>query len=459
MQRGFYHGLLAAGGAVISAWSPAWSAGVIVPNQDVIEVAVERPAVGGRMIARHEGRIVLVSGAIPGERVRSLVERRARGVLLVRTVEVIESSPDRRDLAGDPACGGRSFAHIAYRRQLALKAEIILDGFRRIGRIDLADPPPVAASPETGYRMRARLHVGDGRVGFLAEGSHRVCDLRGTGQLPAATERLVGRLVPCADVLQSAGTRRLELAENLTGAQCALHAVVDGDPEAAAGLLRVVADTSGLTGFSVSSAARAGRSCTVAGAPQVSDAVAAFLPSPGAGSLALQRHPAAFFQANRYLVPALVSVVDRLAAGDQVLDLYAGTGLFAVSIAAARGGRVTAVERDPTGARDLAANAGPLSTAIRVVRAPVETYLKRTASLAGAAVIVDPPRAGLSREVVTRLARGRPDRIVYVSCDVATQARDLRALTASGYRLDQLHAFDMFPNTPHIETVASLERG
>ena len=94
-----------------------------------------------------------------------------------------------------------------------------------------------------------------------------------------------------------------------------------------------------------------------------------------------------------------------------------------------------------------------------MVRAPVETYLKRTASLAGAAVIVDPPRAGLSREVVTRLARGRPDRIVYVSCDVATQARDLRALTASGYRLDQLHAFDMFPNTPHIETVASLERG
>ncbi len=432
---------------------------MIVSNRDVIEVAVERPAVGGRMIARHKGRIVLVSGAIPGERVRSLVERRGRGVLLARTVDVIDSSPDRRAVAGDPSCGGRSFAHIAYQRQLTLKAEIIRDGLRRIGRIDLADPPPVAPSPETGYRMRARLHVGDGCVGFLAAGSHGVCDLRGTGQLLAATERLIGRLGPHTDILRSAGARQLELAEDLTGGQCAVHAAVDGDPQTASKLLRVVAGTSGLTGFSVSSAAHAGRACTVAGAPHVSDAVAAFLPSPCAGTLSLRRHPAAFFQANRYLVPALVAAVDRLAAGDQVLDLYAGAGLFAVSIAAARGGTVTAVERDPRGARDLEANARPLSTAISVVRASVESYLQRTARLAGTTVIVDPPRAGLSREVVTRLGRGRPDRIVYVSCDVATQARDLRAFAAAGYRLERIQAFDMFPNTPHIETVASLDRG
>ena len=95
-------------------------------------------------------------------------------------------------------------------------------------------------------------------------------------------------------------------------------------------------------------------------------------------------------------------------------------------------------------------NAAPLHPAVQAVRAPVEVFLKRSASLEGAAVIVDPPRAGLSREVVTRLARRRPDRIVYVSCDVATQARDLRALGESGYRIDEVQAFDMFPNTAHI---------
>ena len=110
-------------------------------------------------------------------------------------------------------------------------------------------------------------------------------------------------------------------------------------------------------------------------------------------------------------------------------------------------------------AADLAANAAPLGGVLRTVRAPVETYLKRCGRLSSAAVIVDPPRTGLSREVVTRLARRRPRRIVYVSCDVATQARDLRALRSSGYRLDEVRAFDMFPNTPHVETVAVLERG
>jgi tRNA/tmRNA/rRNA uracil-C5-methylase (TrmA/RlmC/RlmD family) len=100
-----------------------------------------------------------------------------------------------------------------------------------------------------------------------------------------------------------------------------------------------------------------------------------------------------------------------------------------------------------------------LDPIVEVVRAPVETYLKRTPRLTGTTVIVDPPRAGLSREVRTRLARARPDRVVYVSCDVATQARDLRALGLQGYGVTRVQAFDMFPNTPHVETVVLLEHG
>jgi len=424
----------------------------------VIELTVERPAVGGRMIARHEGRVVLVGGAIPGERIRAAVERSRRGVVLARTIEVLTGSLDRRPVAGAAACGGRSFAHIAYRRQLELKSEIVRDAFRRLGRIELSVSPRVIPSPETGYRMRARLHVGNGRLGFLEERSHRVCDVAGTGQLLPKTERLIGALAAHVGALASAGVRTVELAEDLPGDQCALHVVVGGDPATVADALRPMASLSGVTGLTATSGTSPGAQLVLAGTPYVTDALTAFVSSCGVGTASVRRHPASFFQANRYVVPDLVAAVTSLTQRDEVVDLYAGVGLFAVSIAAMRGGSITAVERDPRSARDLVLNAAPLHPAVQVVRAPVEVFLKRSGGLQGAAVVVDPPRAGLSREVVTRLVRRRPDRIVYVSCDVATQARDLRALVDAGYRLDQVQAFDMFPNTAHIETVVALDR-
>ena len=427
-------------------------------NPDIIEVSIERPAVGGRMIGRHGGQIVLVSGAIPGERVRALVERRRRDVVFANAVDVLEPSPDRRLVSTRPECGGQSFVHIAYRRQLVLKAEIIQDGFQRVGHITLDELPSVVASPERGYRMRAGLHVGDDRVGFLEEGSHRVCAATDTGQLLPETERLIDGLASRARRLVSCGIQRLMLAEDLAGGQRALHAIVAGDLHAGGVALREMAAVSGLTGVSMSSPSTGGPPTVVAGNPHVTDEVAAFLVSRDVGGFSLRRHPEAFFQGNRYLVPDLVAAVERLTEGEQVVDLYSGVGLFAVSITAARGGRVTAVERDPAATRDLAFNATPLRPGISLVRTSVETYLKRSDSLRGAAVIVDPPRTGLSHEVAVRLTRCCPDRIVYVSCDVATQARDLRVLTAAGYRLAQVHAFDMFPNTPHVETVATLDR-
>ena len=431
----------------------------VMSDPPVIDLTVERPAVGGRMIARHAGRVVLVSGAVPGERVRAVIERSRRDVTFAQTVEVLEGSPDRRSVAVSPSCGGRSFAHIAYPRQVRLKSEIVRDAFRRVGRIDLADAPRVIASPEeTGYRLRARLHVGDARLGFLDEGSHRVCDVTGTGQLLPKTERLVGALASHASALASHGVKMVELAEDLAGTQCVLHAVVQGVPDGADAVLRRLASVAGVTGVSVASDTVPAPLRGLAGTPSLTDRLAAFLPSPGARTLVLRRTARAFFQANRYLVPGLVVAVAALADGDELVDLYAGVGLFAVSIAAMRGGPVTAVERDASSTPDLLCNAAPLNPALRVVRAPVETFLKRCGGLERAAVIVDPPRTGLSNEVVTRLIRRRPRRIVYVSCDVATQARDLRALGVSGYGIDQVHVFDMFPNTPHIETVVSLDR-
>ncbi len=448
------------GGAGMSA-----SDAPVAGGADPIELTVERPAVGGRMIARWGGRVVLVAGAIPGERVRAVVEAARGGAILARTLEVTRPSPDRRPVAVAASCGGRAFAHIAYPRQLALKSAIVRDGFRRIGRIDLPEPPAVAASPEIGYRLRARLHVGDGGVGFLDEGSHCVCPVAGTGMLSAGAERTVAALNAHAHELAASGVRTVELAEDLAADRRALQFSVRGRADESGAGWEALTAAAGVSGLSVASRTVPGPPLTV-GSPFVADPLASLLPSPGAGVLPppgagvllLRRHAAAFFQANRHLVPALTAAVAELAGGGEVVDLYAGVGLFAVALAARGGGPVTAVERDPVGARDLAANAAPLGDALRIVRAPVETYLKRSGRLSGAAVVVDPPRTGLSREAVTRLARRRPRRIVYVSCDVATQARDLRLLRASGYRLGEVRAFDMFPNTAHVETVVALDR-
>src|SRR3954462_10076438 len=123
-----------------------------------IELSIEKPAAGGRMIARHLGQIVLVRGAIPGERVKAWIERAEKRLAYAVTREVVEASPDRREEAGDPLCGGALYSHIRYQRQLAVKSDVIRDAFARVGRHPLDGPIAVAASPEEAYRMRARFH-------------------------------------------------------------------------------------------------------------------------------------------------------------------------------------------------------------------------------------------------------------------------------------------------------------
>ena len=150
---------------------------------DEIDVAIEKPAAGGRMIARHDGQVLLVSGVIPGERAAVRIERAETRLAFASAIRILEASPDRRDGGPDPLCGGCVYAHIEYPRQVALKAGIIADAFTRIGRIPLEESVTVAASPEAGYRMRARLPLRRDMAGFYREGSHEVCDARQTRQL------------------------------------------------------------------------------------------------------------------------------------------------------------------------------------------------------------------------------------------------------------------------------------
>jgi 23S rRNA (uracil1939-C5)-methyltransferase len=419
---------------------------------EVLTLDVLKPAAGGRMLARSAGGIVLVSGTIPAERVRARVERTTKGVTFAETVEVLVPSPDRRAAHADWRCGGQVLAHVEYARQLELKGEIVADAFARIGKLPLPSPPPVLGSPEHGYRMRARLHASGGRLGFYREGTHEVCDPACTGQL--GTEALAW-IAEAGQVLQSdavASLSEVELAESIDGRERACHLAL----RAGADPMRYAALGQGLTGMTAQAADRP-KPTVVSGRAVIADHLEGF--TPGAPALRLERQARAFFQSNRFLLRPLVEHVLSAVPDGPVLDLYAGVGLFGLSLAAGRHHPVTLVEGDPVSASDLETNARPFGGRVRVVKRDVETFLAGAAKgPSGATVIVDPPRTGLSRQATAAVCRLAAGTIVYVSCDVATLARDARALLDAGYALAQITGLDLFPNTAHVECVAVFRR-
>jgi 23S rRNA (uracil1939-C5)-methyltransferase len=394
------------------------------------------------MIARHEGTIVFVGGAIPGEVVEAEIEKTQRGTVWAATRQVLEPSPDRIAVA-DGGCGGAVFAHIAYERQRQIKSEIITDAFRRIGRITLDAPADVVASPVDGYRMRARLHRSRGKIGFFREGTHVLCDAAPTRQLRDDTIAVLRALEASFAPVPEGVIADIEVSENIDATQRASHFVLhpDAEPEPLGPLVQV----DGLNGATYSHGVDQS-AIELFGSPFVDDVIA---------GASLRRHVRSFFQGNRYLTPGLVDHVLSSFAGGPVLDLYAGVGLFSVTAAHAGRGPVTAVEGDRFSSSDLKHNASGHD--VIVTADAVENFVARTRDRY-AAVIVDPPRTGLSKEALAGVLALKSPALVYVSCDVATLARDTRVLLDAGYRMQSVRAFDLFPNTAHVETVISFSR-
>jgi 23S rRNA (uracil1939-C5)-methyltransferase len=423
----------------------------LVEGQQV-ELAIEKPASGGRMIARHLGQVVLVRGAIPGERVRAWIERAEKRLAYAVTREVIETSPDRRDAAPDPLCGGALYSHIAYPRQLAIKSDVIRDAFARLGRHPIEGAVDVAGSPEDGYRMRARFHVQGARAGFYREGTHQLCDAAATRQLRADSVASVSAIAAAFDTAAHGALTSIAITENLEGTERAAHLELTSAARVDTALLERAAAAAALRGISARDALTG--KAIVAGTPVVSDPLAALTGGRVDGGT-LQRHAESFFQGNRYLLAALVeAVADATPDSGEVLDLYAGVGLFSVTLAALGRLEVTAVEGDRTSGGDLRENARPHAPRLDARIQRVEDYLVSRGRRPAETIVIDPPRTGLSKEAAEALVRHAAARIVYVSCDPPTLARDARRLLDAGYRLDALRAFDLFPNTPHVEVFA-----
>ena len=416
---------------------------------DRLTLTIERPAAGGRMIARHDGAIVFVAGAIPGEVVVAEVEKVQRGTGWAIARTVIERSPDRVPDAADGSspsdggCGGCVLAHIEYDRQRVIKAAIIEDAFRRLGRITLAAPVEVVASPVDGYRMRARLHVRNGRIGFFREGTHSLCDAGATRQLRPDTVAVLAALELSLKTLQRDTVSEIELSENRDASERALH--LELLPNADPARLVAVTTLAGLTGVTCAPPDSA-RTMDLWGSAVVADVVS---------GAKLSRHARSFFQGNRFLLQPLVDHVLSHVAQGPVLDLYAGAGLFSLAAAHADHGPVVAVEGDRFSSADLRRNASARED-VRVRSESVEDYLPHATK--ASTIIMDPPRTGLSKEALAGVMAVQAPRLIYVSCDVATLARDARLLLDAGYQMTSVLAFDLFPNTAHVETVIAFAR-
>jgi 23S rRNA (uracil1939-C5)-methyltransferase len=411
-----------------------------------LEVEIEALAAGGDGVAHlADGRVVFVDGGVPGDRVSLTAVEEHKRFARARVGRVVSAGPHRAEPRCDHfgRCGGCSWQHVDYATQLEAKRSIVADALERIG--GLTAPPEVGILPSPspyGYRARARVVEADGGVGFRVRGSHRVEPVR---RCPVLIESAEGAL---RELVQS---REHEAA---------------GSPGTAGGRRRRVrewtltAGPDGAVGIRSSGRSR-----------QAGDRGAVEIEVSGER---LRVSGESFVQGNALLWDGLVDVVRTAClagsktgtppggvGSERFIELYAGIGFFTLPLARS-GFAGEALESDRSALADLAFNLrrSGLDDGVRVLAGRVERRGDLGDRLAKASwLLVDPPRAGLAPPVRRAIAERGPGRVVYVSCDPATLARDLAELVSAGYRLESVQALDLFPQTPHVETVVRLERG
>jgi 23S rRNA (uracil1939-C5)-methyltransferase len=385
----------------------------------LLDVRVERILPGGVGLAHAEGQTLFVSLAAPGDLARVRVDSTRGRAAFATIVEVLEPSPARVE---PPCpyfgrCGGCDFQQLTYEAQLIAKAEIIRDSLRRVAHTEPPAEIEVVPSPEVWrYRSRARWQHDAVRrhLGYYERGSHRVCDV---ADCPVAAPPVAERLVRLRGMMSEGGLPQAAEFEAVAGDEgVALDPAVEPGDEREQ-VRRIGGETY-----------RFDAGC--------------------------------FFQINHTLLEPLVAEGLRGTAegGDIALDLYSGVGLFALPLAR-RFKQVVAVEGNPASARFARRNLSDATLPnARVETSPVGEWLARHAEELGRAdfVLLDPPRAGAEPEAVRGIISLRPRHISYVSCDPATLARDLRLLLDADYNVHSLRAFDLFPQTHHVETVVHL---
>jgi 23S rRNA (uracil1939-C5)-methyltransferase len=395
---------------------------------------------GGSALGRHEGRVIFVPYAIPGERVRvELVEEHQRWAR-ARLLEVVQPSPHRVQppcpYFGQDKCGGCQWQHIDYEEQLRLKVQVTADQFLRIGELEVAVEEPIGAEEPWSYLNHTQFYVtDDGHLGYLTADGREVIPVEECYII----EPLLDDLWAALDMYWPQLYRLSLRCGAATGELMAIFELdhyedFDIEVDFPVSCVLLLAD---------------GDTAVLMGEPHFREEVAGREYRISAGSV---------FQVNSGGAEALLDVVRELLApaGDEtLLDLYSGVGLFGLSLAG-QVKRVIAVEADPGAAADFAHNARDLAN-VELRQGEVQEALSGIGEPVHL-LVLDPPRAGAGQGVLNEVVRLAPGRIAYVSADPASLARDTRHLVGGGYRLERLQPVDLFPQTFRIGSVALFVR-
>ena len=393
--------------------------GELTVGQRVV-VTIEKIAHGGHFIARHLGAVIFVRHAIPGEEVEIEITGTGSSFNRADVVNVVTASPDRVSspcqFAHRSGCGGCDFQHIALPRQRALKAEVITEQFSRIAKKEIRVEVEEVSAP-LGYRTRfSAVTTRDGALGFRQARSNKV--------VPVSDCRILQPEINYQELSNRKwkGDLRVEVSFS-TSAERTI----------ATGYLR---DESPVR---------------ISEGPDVA--------SYSVNNFSLEVSQRSFWQSHKSAPQVLTDAVlkyAQLKAGDQVLDLYGGVGLFTSQFLelVTENGRIDLVEGSKSATGDAHRNFANFSN-VGVHTGDVEKILPRFSKTD--VIVLDPPREGAGKNVVASMVSLKPRTIVYVACDPAALARDTAYLEGSGYALTQIRAFDLFPMTQHIESIALFQ--
>jgi 23S rRNA (uracil1939-C5)-methyltransferase len=438
---------------------------------DVLELTVDSLAHGGNGVARRDGYVVFVAGAVPGDRVRAVVGKAKKAYAEARTVEIVEPSPDRVPAAADHP--GAPWQVLPYERQLAEKAAQVDDALQRIGRLEGYELEPIVPAEEIWrYRNKLEYSFGTGDDGELVCGFHapgRWNDIVPMTDCKLASERSNEVREQVLAFCRAAGLgawdrrdqrgflRNLVVREGRRTGQIQARLVTSPGKLDVDAFVDAV-DCDGLWWTQTADLGEStygGETALLSGAPQLVERL---------GGLDFLISPEASFQTNTEMAERLYALATEYAGlrgHERVFDLYCGIGTIALSLAV-RAREVIGVEIVEAAVADALENAriNEIGNA-RFYAGDIRLAMRDLVEREGRpdVVVVDPPRAGLSQKVVRRIVEAAPSRIVYVSCNPTTLAPNAAQLVEAGYRLVRVRPVDMFPHTPHIECVALLEAG
>jgi 23S rRNA (uracil1939-C5)-methyltransferase len=412
-------------------------------SKSTLTLSIERPAYGDMSISRYQGKIVLVNGVfLPGESVEAVIEKEKKDYISASVLKLVKSSPERIQPACEyfGSCGGCHMQHIPYDLQIKLKEEVLSDCLKRIGKIDAELSDPIIPDSPWNYRLRAQYKISGNTIGFFRGKTREVVNIE---SCPLMTPKINRYYHKARGIIR---LNRIIRELHIISGDTAVALVKLSTGEATAPDLEQLAvqfTEAGFSGFIMENKDRErfGYGRTYADLELA--------------GLAYTVSPLCFFQSSWKLNVKLIDHIKNVLAplaGKDILDLHAGSGNFSLPLAEAD--RIVAVEGNPAaienGKRSVAMNEINNFT---FIKSSAEDY---TTDDQFDIVITDPPRTGLKVKVIHNLLSMMPDRVVYISCNPTTLARDLQKLSEK-YDIESVRLVDFFPQTYHIESLVFLK--